>query len=309
MFMKRIWALLVLFATCACGKGRDAWMEANGRPKVVATTSQIGYLVREIGGDRVDTWVLIRGGLDPHSYQLVKGDGERLDRADLVIANGLGLEHGASLAAWIEGSSKVLRVGEKLPSERLLDLQGRIDPHVWMDVSLWREGVAPIAEALSRVDPAGAPLYAERAQKMMRQLDALHGEIRAQMGALPSERRYLVTSHDAFHYFTRAYLADEGEATWRERATAPEGLAPEGQISPADLREVVTYLKQHPVGVIFPETNVSRDAISRIVLAGREEGLQVVVCEAPLYGDAMEEDYAASMRHNVDVMVRYLGAP
>ncbi len=304
--MNRIWILLLLLA---CGRGRDAWMESNGHPKVVATTSQIGYLVREIGGDRVDTWVLIRGGLDPHSYQLVKGDGERLDRADLVVANGLGLEHGASLAAWLESSPKVLAVGAQMAPDRLLDLQGRVDPHIWMDVSLWREGVAPIAEALSQVDPAGAPLYAERAQNLTRQLDALHAEIRARVGGLPSERRYLVTSHDAFHYFTRAYLANDGEATWRERATAPEGLAPEGQISPADLREVVTYLKQHPVGVIFPETNVSRDAISRIVLAGSEEGLQVAVCSEPLYGDAMEDDYAASMRHNVDVMVRYLGAP
>lgn len=188
-------------------------------------------------------------------------------------------------------------------------MQGRVDPHIWMDVALWSEAIEPIQEALTRLDPEGAKGYGARAERLRSQLGELHAEIQARMGALPSERRYLVTSHDAFHYFTRAYLADRGETDWRERATAPEGLAPEGQISPADLREVVTYLKRHPVGVIFPETNVSRDAISRIVLAGSEEGLQVVVCSEPLYGDAMEEDYASSMRHNVDVMVRYLGAP
>lgn len=306
--MNKLFLTLLLFlAACSRSGCRDSWMESNGRPKVVATTPQVAFVVREIGGERVDVWTLIRGGLDPHSYQLVKGDGEHLDRADLVVANGLGLEHGASLSAWLEGSARVVRVGDSIPPHQLLYQEGRVDPHIWMDASLWDLAIDPVVAALKKLDPPNAEHYTLRAERLHTSIRQLHDDLRRELQQVPSEQRYLVTSHDAFHYFTRAYLADEGEQGWQVRATAPEGLAPEGQISPADLRAVVEYLKAHPVGVIFPETNVSRDAIARIVEAGQQEGVRVTVCEEPLYGDAMEDDYAASMRHNASVMVRHLG--
>ena len=103
--------------------------------------------------------MLIQGDLDPHSYEMVKGDGEKLSGADLIFYNGLGLEHGASLSAILQGSPNAMAIGEKIKSicpERILMRGGAIDPHIWMDISLWQKGIDPIVEALSGADPEGA---------------------------------------------------------------------------------------------------------------------------------------------------------
>lgn len=97
-----------------CFGSKDPWGQPSDKLKVLSTTAQIGDLVSFLGGDRVDNAVLVRGDLDPHSYEIVKGDGEKLMRADLIFYNGLGLEHGASLSAFLRASPKALAVGEKI---------------------------------------------------------------------------------------------------------------------------------------------------------------------------------------------------
>lgn len=286
------------------------WMEENGKIKVMSTTAQLGDLVAAIGKDRVDPWVLIQGDLDPHSYELVKGDGEKFARADLIFYNGLGLEHGASLSSLLHSSPKAVAVGEKIASDyphRILKRGEVIDPHIWMDISLWQTAIQPIVEALSRLDPEGAGYYEEQGRALAQEMQAAHTEIYSRLQQIPSERRYLVTSHDAFQYFTRGYLADPGETNWMGRFAAPEGLAPEGQLSPHDIQKIIDYLREKKVAVLFPESNVSRDSIRKIASAGRELGLQVKICTEPLYGDAMSGlAYLEMMSKNADTISRYL---
>ena len=105
-------------------------------------------------------------------------------------------------------------------------------------------------------------------------MEAAHREIRAS-SKHPCRKRYLVTSHDAFHYFTRSYLAEPGEANWAKRFAAPEGLAPEGQLNPRDIQKIIDYLRVKKISVLFPESNVSRDSIRKIATAGRELGLEI----------------------------------
>ena len=110
------------------------------------------------------------------------------------------------------------------------------------------------------------------------------------MHQVPSNKRYLVTSHDAFHYFARAYLADEGEKEseeWRKRFAAPEGLAPESQLSATDIKAIIDHLRTYQIQLIFPESNVSKDSIRKIVEAGRGHGVAVSIACCSLYGDAM----------------------
>lgn len=303
--------LLPLLMMGCLGKNRAAdWMHDNGKLKVLSTTAQIGGLVSAIGGDRVDGWVLIQGDLDPHSYEMVKGDGEKVVRADLIFYNGLGLEHGASLSAILRGSPKATAIGEKIGAahpERILMRGQVVDPHIWMDISLWQEGIGPIVEALSRADPEGAPVYQEQGAALARQMESAHREIRSLLREVPSEQRYLVTSHDAFHYFTKSYLADPEEADWAGRFAAPEGLAPEGQLNPRDIQKIIDFLQARKISVLFPETNVSRDSIRKIAAAGRELGMEISVCSEPLYGDAMGNlAYLEMMRHNAQTIAKYL---
>lgn len=307
---KVIFALLapLLMMGCCASKGR--WTESNGKLKVLSTTAQIGDLVSFIGGDRIEAQVLIRGDLDPHSYEMVKGDGDLLQGAGLIFYNGLGLEHGASLSAQLRGSSKAVAIGDRIAEARpdLILRKGNVlDPHIWMDISLWEKGIEPITEALIKADPEGASFYRERGALLAERMEAAHTALRSSMQNVPSEKRYLVTSHDAFHYFTRSYLADPGEIHWEERFAAPEGLAPEGQLNPRDIQKIIDYLRAKNISVLFPESNVSRDSIRKIATAGKELGLEIRVCSEPLYGDAMSGlSYLEMMQRNGNTIEKHL---
>lgn len=314
--IKKILAALFAVAVCvACSKKNSTsplseWMKENGKIKVLSTIAQVGDLASAVGGDRVDSWVLVPGDLDPHSYELVKGDGEKISRADVVFYNGLGLEHGASLSALLSSSGKSVSVGEeirRLLPEKILEKNGVVDPHVWMDVSLWQKGVGRIADKLSDIDPDGAEYYRERARLLEKEMESTHLYMLALLQEIPSEKRFLVTSHDAFRYFARSYLAEPGETNWVGRFTAPEGLAPDGQLNPADIRQAIDFLRDHRIRVVFPESNVSRDAVAKIASASREFGLDVTLCKAPLYGDSTSGlSYLEMMRRNAEVITQHL---
>lgn len=278
--------------------------------RVLSTTAQIGDLVAEVGGERVASCVLIEGDLDPHSYELVKGDDEKFSRADVVFYHGLGLEHGASLFAMLHSMPKAFAVAERIAAEypeRILKRGEVVDPHIWMDISLWKEGVSILVEGLSSFDSEGAPYYRKRAADLVQRMEEVHRRLLSEMRKIPAERRFLVTSHDAFGYFTRGYLAEEEGVSWRDRVAAPEGLAPDGQLGPMDIQRLIDFIRKQRIGVIFPESNVNRDSIQKIVSAGRELGLEVRICSEPLYGDSMSGlQYLEMMEKNCDVIARHL---
>jgi manganese/zinc/iron transport system substrate-binding protein len=307
---KVILTLVAVAVWTGCSAPKDRWSKTDGKLKILSTTAQVGDLVSAVGGDRVDSWVLIKGDLDPHSYEIVKGDGERFSQSDIIFYNGLGLEHGASLSALLRSSSKAVPVGERIGAmfpDRILKKGDVVDPHIWMDVSLWQKGVDPIVQALSYADPEGAAYYAERGAVLSKKMLETHDELLAQLQSVPSERRYLVTSHDAFHYFTRTYLSDPGEVNWEGRFAAPEGLAPEGQLNPRDIQKIIDYLREKKISVLFPESNVSRDSIRKIASAGRELGLEIRICSEPLYGDSMSGlAYLEMMRKNAQTIAKHL---
>lgn len=260
---------------------------------MLSTIQMINDLVKSVGGDYVDSLTLIQGELDPHSYQLVKGDDEKLSFADLIFYNGLGLEHGPSLQHYLETHKKAIGLGNYIKKEYpglILTHQGQLDPHVWMDISLWSKTVPLIVETLSQKDPAHQKIYEERGQALINEMLKVHKQVGDLLQEIPEKKRYLVTSHDAFSYFTRAYLAtpeDLVRGEWQERFQAPEGLAPESQLSPHDIRLIIQHLQQFHINVLFPESNVSKDSIQKIVSAGNEKGLHLHISKEPLYGDAM----------------------
>ncbi len=310
-----LFALLASMLAVSCGQKKssspfEGWMADNGKIKILSTIAQVGDLAEAVGGDRADCWVLVPKDMDPHSYELVKGDGEKVARADVIFYNGLGLEHGASLSTLLRSSPKAAAVGDRIrlaAPEEILEKNGVPDPHLWMDVQLWQKGAGIIAAKLSEADPDGAAYYRERAALLEKELESTHIYIQSRMQGIPSDKRFLVTSHDAFSYFTRRYLAEPGEADWSERFTAPEGLAPDGQLNPADIRRAIDFLRKHRIRVVFPESNVSRDAVAKVASASRQLGLEVALCEEPLYGDSTSGfSYLEMMRKNADTISKHL---
>lgn len=303
--------ICVLLALFGCSKeGSDpavlAYFADNGKIKVLSTTAMIDDLVGEIGGQWIDHLPLVSCGLDPHSYELVKGDDEKIAYADLVIGNGLNLEHGASLRYRLEHHDGALYLGDEIrnrfPTE-ILVVDGELDPHIWMDISLWAKGVDVIVSALSEADGDHAADYRKNGDLLRQKMLLAHRDVQQQLAAVDPKARYLVTSHDAFHYFTRAYLSDGEE--WEVRCVAPEGLAPDGQLGAQDIKRVVDHLSTYGIGVVFPESNVNRDALRKIVSSCNHP---VAISTQALYGDAMgapgsgADTYLAMIQHNAKVL-------
>lgn len=290
------------------------WMKKNGKIKVLATTAMIADIASEIGGEQVDVIALITGGLDPHAYQLVKGDDEKLRFADIIFANGLELEHGPSLKAALTNNKKSIPLGDKIKESHpgaILTVDGQSDPHMWMDISLFAKIVPFIVEQLQAQDPAHASLYAERGQEVYKKLMEGHARVQAKLEEVPPQKRYLVSSHDAFHYFARAYLAlpeELQDGAWRVRCDAPEGLAPESLLSTQHIQHIIDHLATYKIEVIFPESNLNQDSIKKILSAAKEKGLNVHIAKETLYGDAMGckgtegDTYLKMIEHNAHVI-------
>ncbi len=299
MFKTLLSLIALLFCTSCSDQHRqhqqefEKWIAPNGKVKVLSTTGVIHDLVKQVGGDHVDSIALIQGELDPHSYQLVKGDDEKLSFAHLIFYNGLGLEHGPSLQSYLLHHQKAYSLGDHLFQKEptwVIEVNRQKDPHIWMDISLWAETVPLIVQALQSQDPSHAALYQAKGEKLVAEMKKAHEEVKEIMHRVSPAKRYLVTSHDAFNYFARAYLSEEGEresGEWQKRFAAPEGLAPESQLSTTQIRAIIDYLKEHQIHRLFPESNVSQDSIRKIIQAGREQGLEISIACCALYADAL----------------------
>lgn len=294
------------------------WMTSQGKVKTLSTTGMINDLVKRIGGTHVETLTLIKGELDPHSYQLVKGDDEKLLNADLIFYNGLGLEHGPSLQHHLRDSSKAYALGDLVRQENpdlILSVNGQPDPHIWMDISLWERIVPFIVQALSKQDPEHSADYQANGEKLIQEMEQEHKQIKELLQSIPEKQRYLVTSHDAFNYFARQYLATPEETSiehWQKRFQAPEGLAPESQLSSSDIQYIIDHVAKYHITVLFPESNINKDSIKKIVQAGKEKGLHLKIAPESLFSDAMGapgsdgDTYLKMMHHNATIIARNL---
>lgn len=309
-------ALILCFFSNLCSSGKAGVEGDSGKVCVLCTTAMIEDIVQEVGGKRVLVDCLIRGELDPHRYELVKGDDEKFARASLVFYNGLGLEHGRSLRQNLEKNPKAIAVSQKIVDDSpalLLYASNQLDPHIWMDISLWSMTIPVIVDALSEKDPQHAHEFTKRGEALRQNLLLADAKAREQLSSLPKEKRYLVTSHNAFRYFTRRYLApdDEVEAgTWEVRCNAPEGLAPEAELSCMDILRLVDHIHTFSVTTLFPESNVSHASLEKIQNASLKKGREVHFSTAHLYGDGMGDapSYLSMMRHNVRVIAEELKA-
>lgn len=294
------------------------WIKDQDKVKVLATTKMIADIAEAVGKDRVAVFTLIHSNLDPHTYELVKGDDEKFLRADLILYNGLGLEHSPSIYHLLTSCRYAYSIGdtiEKQTPEKILWVDGKQDPHIWMDVSMWMLSCDIIADKLSSLDPESTDFYRENATALKKQMQKLHDDVYTDMQSIPPDMRYLVTSHDAFNYFTRAYLAtaDERENTnWKKRFQAPEGLAPDALLSTTDIHAILQHLSLFNINVLFLESNVSPDSINKIVSSGMKKGLSLTIAHAVLYADAMGEagsdgdTYFKMIKHNAQVILEHL---
>jgi manganese/zinc/iron transport system substrate-binding protein len=301
-------AALVGLAVLLGGCGRPA--AADGRPQVVATATMAADLVREIAGERVQVHGLMAPGVDPHSYTARVGDVGLLEKADLVVYVGLHLEGAMheTLEEMGKRGKRTVALGETLAPERLLvpeaAFAGHYDPHIWGDPSLWAQTIPALVKALSEMDPEGASEYAARGEACSAKLRDLFDWARGRVGEVPAERRMLVTSHDAFFYFGRAFGFE---------VKGLQGLSTVAEAGVRDRLLLVDLIKTRGLRTIFPETSVNAKGIQAVAM---ESGAALSM--QPLYSDSMgvpgdlvslggeEYDrgtYIGMMKHNVNAIV------
>lgn len=309
--------MFLLFVCTACTdrapSARKQWMTEKDILKVLCTTEQVAHLVRLVGKEHVAVYTLIPPTSDPHTYQVRRGDGELFLQADILFFSGLGLEHTSQFAVYTQ-LPKAVCIGEaiqKICSSEVIMSGNAVDPHIWMDVALWSRGIDCIEEALKKAIPDASSELEKNAQEGKKQLLLLHQRVCTAIHRLLPSVRYLVTTHDAFRYFTRAYFATEEErvsGSWTERCRAPEGIAPESQISLRELGMLVTYIEKYNIRMLFPEYGINRDSLHRLVDVCREDGMRVELSKKGLYSDALGaiDGYEAMILEDTRIIVEGL---
>ena len=292
-------ALLAVFLG-GCGSNSGS-KQADGKLVVVATTGMIADAVKQVGGDRVEVIALMGPGIDPHLYKASPGDITKINSADLIFFNGLHLEGKmADVFEKVGRKKPTIAVGEAVPeAERLSWTGGVHDPHIWFDVKLWRNVLTPIQEALSKAEPSHAAEFAANASRYGKELDQLDAEIRVTMDTIPESKRILVTAHDAFHYFGRAYGI---------RVHAIQGISTESEAGLSAINGLVQLLVNSKIPAVFVETSVSEKNIQALVEGVRARGGTVAI-GGKLFSDAMgaagtpEGTYVGMVRHNAKAIV------
>jgi len=319
--VKSDWLVLCvgLCALAGCGSGTPptgdsitdrptANADGTGPIQVTATVGMVADVVRIVGGERVNVTQICGAGVDPHLYKVTRDDVRTLMQADIVFYAGLMLEGKMADTLVKLGRAKpVVAVSEAIDQELLLqpdDFAGHDDPHIWMDVSAWAQSVPVVADALVRLDPAGEAGYRARATAYQAKLAELHAYGQQALATVPAESRVLVTSHDAFNYFGRAYGLE---------VLGVQGISTESEAGLQRINELVDMLVDKQVGAVFVESSVPSKNIDSLIEGARSRGHQVVVGKKQLFSDAMgasgtyEGTYIGMLDHNITLVARGLG--
>jgi manganese/zinc/iron transport system substrate-binding protein len=182
----------------------------------------------------------------------------------------------------LDHKKMVIAMAELLPKKAFInntEFQGAFDPHIWFDVNLWKDAVQLLKEELIKTDSINKTLYTKNADKYSLQLDSLHKEVKNQISSIPKSKRVLVTAHDAFAYFGRAYGVD---------VRGLQGISTLSEFGLRDVSNLVDFIVENEIPAIYTETSVSEKAIKAVLEGCRSKGHDVVI-GGSLYSDAMGE--------------------
>ena len=297
-----------LAATAASALVPQATRAAAYLP-VVATTGMIADAARAIGGAHVDLTSLMGPGVDPHGYRQTRSDIVALTRAEVVLWNGLYLEAQLEqLMGQIAARTSVTAVAEAVPeADRLshADYAGRWDPHVWMVPELWTHAVTAVETALSQARPDLAPDFAANAATYREQIARVGAYARDVLAQVPEPARVLVTAHDAFGYFGRAYGFE---------VLGIQGISTQSEAGLDRIRSLTDLLVSRGIGAVFVESSVTDRNLRALIEGAAAQGHMVKV-GGELFSDAMgqpgsyEATYVGMIDHNATVIAGALGAP
>jgi manganese/zinc/iron transport system substrate-binding protein len=313
----KIWPVVVLLGgmlfIAGCGGGassadRNIAGVSEYPYTIVCTVGMITDIVDRVAGDKANVNGLIGKGVDPHFYKPTRSDIAALMKADVVFYNGLMLE--GKMAGILKkvgaGGRAVYAVAEDLDHDRLLRPQGaggHFDPHVWMNPKLWGEVVQVVSRHLAKFDPPNADYYKANVEEYLKEIEQLDEYAHKTIATIPEKQRVLVTAHDAFNYFGRAYGVT---------VKGIQGISTESEAGLDDINTLIDFIVRREVRAIFVETSVA-DKNIRALLEGAKSRNHDLKIGGKLYSDAMgspgtyDGTYVGMIDHNVTTIVRALG--
>ncbi len=267
------------------------------------TIGQITDIVQNIGGTRVSAQGLMGAGVDPHLYRASESDVRKLSGADIIFYNGLHLE--AKMTEIFERLSRtktVVAVSRQIPHEQLLsdpNFPDVHDPHIWFDVSFWISASETVRDALIAFDPQGKDVYAANTESYLKQLRQLDEYLRQRAAELAADKRILVTAHDAFRYFGRAYGFE---------VVGLQGISTDTEAGTRDVMALADMIAKRKIKAIFIESSVPQRNIQAVQEAVKARGWSVVI-GGELFSDALgssgtkEGTYVGMVEHNINTIV------
>lgn len=294
-------AMLLLFTGCSSNAG-----ESNRSDKIqlVATTTMLADLAQAIGGDVLEVEGLMGPGVDPHLYQASAGDVGRMQNADVVLYHGLHLEGKLSevFENLEQSKQQMIQATKGLESSDLLmdvEDQAAIDPHVWFDVSLWQKLAEYVSEELAKAYPDHAESFTQNYQAYAKQLTELDQYIQSRADELPQAQRVLVTAHDAFQYFGRAYGFE---------VRGLQGISTDAEAATSDVSNLSEFIANQKIKAIFIESSVPTKTIEALQSAVKARGFDVAI-GGELYSDSLgdagtgDQHYTQALKTNIDTIV------
>lgn len=299
-----------LFTGCAQTKkqtaAENAAVPGADSPKlnIVATTTMLADLSKIIGGDQVTVSGLMGPGIDPHLYQASAGDVNLMQTADVVVYNGLHLEGkmGEIFDSLSAQGSWIICIEKGLREDRLLHPEDNPqvhDPHVWFDVNLWQDAAGALTKGLTEFDPAHGVYYQANLEQYLIQLNGLDNYIKQRAAEVPEGQRVLVTAHDAFNYFGKAYGFE---------VRGLQGISTDSEAGTADVSNLAGFISQRQIKAIFVESSVPPKTIEALQAAVKAKGFNVAI-GGELYSDSLggensgAETYILTCKANIDTIV------
>ena len=301
-----LYLIAIILAITGCDPKTQQAPNSDEKVRIVTTIGMITDIVKNVGGEGVEVTGLMGPGVDPHLYKASAGDVQRLTSAQLIFYNGLHLESKmADILAKVSGNTKTIAVTDIVDRNLLLtppEFEGQYDPHLWFDVSLWMKVVGTVRDTLSDFDSDNTVMYWSNAERYLAKLAELQDYVKTQAERVPAEQRVLVTAHDAFNYFGKAYGFE---------VRGLQGISTATEAGIADVQELATFIAARQIPAIFVESSVSSRSLKAVQAAVNAKGFNVVI-GGQLFSDAMGSDgtpegtYIGMVRYNIDTIVTAL---
>lgn len=310
MKLKTVLIMVLISATmifnCACAEenqSQAAEPENNTSKKTVTVTTTFLYdMAENLAGDHINLELVIPAGQDPHLYVAKPGDLKKIEKADMLFFHGLHFE--GKMVEILEKTGK--DVSRNFPKEKINDSPDEIgtpDPHFWFDLELYKKAVETMADDLTELLPENADEIKQNCDNYLKELDDLNDYIVERISEIGEDKRYLVTPHDAFNYFAKAYDFE---------VIAPQGVSTDSEVANSDIIETVNLIIEHQIKAIFAESTTDPARMVKLQEACRDKGFELKVVSgenAELFSDSLApkgqagDTFIDMYKHNIDLIV------